>query len=410
MNSVVNVVRVCSHWYDPIVDTSVSNTPLGKLRPSLGNINFLVLLQKLACVSREGKIVRKAIRKSVRVLSSTYKLPHFYSLKELVLYYEHHIYLRITEEHNCGALKFAIKRCDDYIIDYFFRYYRRVELLAGDEEEEGFIEEYRQGLVGAASIGDLSLVESLRRLVPGDTPQIYEKMHILEVMLRKASRDEKNPVIDYCISEGAHMFNEALIAAAKYGNLSLMDSYYIKCLKGNLIIKWCDVLYSAVCGGHEEAIKRALKFSSNWKYGLKGAIASKKEDSLVWVRFFSEKLKGKGKYDINFVVVTSVKFGRLNVIKSIIQDFTRKDYDRSITLCVTHLYRRLDIIEYILEEYEKTITRKSIRKLENIDILLYTFRCNKEAYEDILLHETIFDNCWYENEADMTEFFKKLAQ
>lgn len=407
MNSIVNVVQICSQWYDPMVETTVANAPLGKLRPSLGNINFLVLLHKLACVSREGKIVRKAIRKSVRVLSSTYKLPHFYSLKELVLYYEHHIYLRITQEYFTGSLKFAIKYCDENIVRYFLNYYRRIELLTDEEEEdeEGFMYEYRHGLMGAASIGNLLLVETLKKLAPEDCPQIYSEMDILEVMLRKASRDEKNPVISYCIDEGACMFDRALGAAAKYGNTFLMTFYYEKCVEDDLLIAWGNVLYSAARGGHKEAIRRALETSSNWRKGLEGAIASKKEGSLEWVNFFSEKLKEEGKYSINFVIETSAKYGRLDVIKTIVKNFSREDYNNCTN---QYLSFSREILEYVLIEYEKTITWKYINKPQDIDILLYAFRCDKVIFENFLEDE--FDSYWYENEAAITEFLEKLIQ
>lgn len=409
MDSVVNVVRVCAQWYDPLIETTVSCTQLGELRPSLGSINFLVLLQKLACVSREGKIVRKAIRKSIRVLSSVYKLPHFYSLKELVLYYEHHIFLRIRKEHNTGCLKFAIKYCDGNIVNYFLNYWRRVELFFR-KDEEGFAEEYRQGLEGAARIGNVALVESLRRLLPEDTPQIYKKMSMLEVMLKKASSDEKNPVISYCIDNGACMFDRALKSAAKYGNLFLMDFYYEQCLEDRLIINWDNVLASTVRGGHKEAIKRVLNFSSNWTKGLKGAIVSKKEGSMKWVNFFTEKLKLQGKYNIDFVIESSVRCGRLDVIKSIVQDFTRKNYDSCVMQCVRVSFFRQELVDYVLEEYEKILRTKKRKDPRDIDMFLYAFRCDKDGYKNILIYRMSTDSYWYNNEANITEFLKKLAR
>jgi hypothetical protein len=141
--------------------------------------------------------------------------------------------------------------------------------------------------------------------------------HILNVLLKCASRGNQIETINYLTENGATSWCMGLFGAASGGHIDLMKFYISKykveswesvlacaAIKGQIdVIKifscyiknWDDIMYGAAKGGYQYIIKFCIsKGASDWNWGMEGAIQGGFRDI---IKFFN--LKGAPYPNVN---------------------------------------------------------------------------------------------------------------
>jgi hypothetical protein len=119
-----------------------------------------------------------------------------------------------------------------------------------------------EGVKGAAEYGHPTLLQFFLQQAAGE-----DYKYLLRIALYYATLGGQRELIDYLVSQGAHAWEEVLLAAARSGRRDLLD---LALDKGARQLNWA--LSKAAEGGHLALIHYLISRGANdWLQGLEGA-------------------------------------------------------------------------------------------------------------------------------------------